>query len=233
MDVAKLFELQKLDINLAKVRRRLLQIQEALGESDEVKAARAAVATTEAELHRWHAAQKDAELTAQDLSQQIVTNETELMSGRVRVPKELEALQAKVDSLRRQLATVEESGVEALLQVETVSQRLAGEKATLATAEGAWKAGQSDLVQEEAKYRRADAQLKQQREAAAGGMDREALALYEQLRSRKAGIAIAPLQNSQCGVCHIQVPTGVASAARTRRNEAVYCPSCGRILFTG
>ncbi|MBK8048423.1 MAG: hypothetical protein IPK16_15685 [Anaerolineales bacterium] len=42
---------------------------------------------------------------------------------------------------------------------------------------------------------------------------------------------MAPVRNSQCGVCHIQVPTGVASAARSRKDEAVYCPSCGRILF--
>jgi predicted nucleic acid-binding Zn-ribbon protein len=231
MEVAKMFELQKIDINLEKARRRLAQIAEALGESDQVKSARAAASATEAELHRWHAAQKDAELMAQDLSEQIVVNENELMSGRVRVPKELESLQAKVDSLRRQLATVEESGVEALLQVEEVSQRLTTEQTTLSSLESAWKAGQTDLLQEEAKYKRIHAQLKQQRDLATRGMDQASLAQYDQLRARKAGIAIAPLQNSQCGVCHIQVPTGVVSAARSRHNEAVFCPSCGRILF--
>jgi len=231
MEVAKMFELQKIDINLEKARRRLAQIAEALGESDQVKSARTATSATEAELRRWHAAQKDAELTAQDLSEQIVVNEGELMSGRVRVPKELESLQAKVDSLRRQLATVEESGVEALLQVEAVSQRLTTEQTTLASLENAWKAGQTDLLQEEAKYRRIYAQLKQQRDLAAQKIDPASLAQYDQLRARKAGIAIAPLQNSQCGVCHIQVPTGVVSAARSRQNQAAFCPSCGRILF--
>ncbi len=48
-----------------------------------------------------------------------------------------------------------------------------------------------------------------------------------------AGIAIAPIQNGQCGVCHIQVPVGVVSAVRTRKNETTYCPSCGRVLFGG
>ena len=233
MDIARLFDLQKIDINLAKARRRLAQIKEALGESEEVKAARSRAAATEAELHRWHGMQKDAELAAEDFSQKIAANEQELMSGRVRVPKELEALQANVNSLRHQMATVEENGVEALLQVEALSERLAAEKATVAALEGAWSAGQSDLRQEESKYARALAQLKQQRDAAAQSLDAAAVAHYEQLRARKAGIAIAPLQNSQCGVCHILVPTGVVSAARTRQDETVTCPSCGRILYAG
>lgn len=233
MDIGKLFELQKLDVNLEKARRKLAQLQQALGESAELGAARKTVAATEAELHRWHTAQKNAELEAQTLAQQIAARDKELMSGRVSQPKELESLQANIEALRRQRSSIEDSGVEAMTQVETLSRQLTNEKQTLQQIEDQWKGSQAELLQEEAKYKRIDAQLKQQREAGAKALPASDLKYYEDLRRRKAGIAVAPLQNGQCGVCHILVPTGVQSAVRSRHGEAVLCPSCGRVLYAG
>jgi predicted nucleic acid-binding Zn-ribbon protein len=233
MDISRLFELQKLDVNLEKARRKLAQLQQALGESEELKEARQAFTATEAELHRWHAAQKNAELEAQTLAQQITTKDKELMSGRVTQPKELEALQANIEALRRQRTSIEDSGVEAMTQVETLSQQLAGQKQALERIETQWKSGQAELLQEDAKYKRIYTQLKQQRETGAKALPPADLKYYEEVRKRKAGIAVAPLQNGQCGVCHIVVPTGVVSAVRSRKGEAVLCPSCGRLLFAG
>ena len=233
MDIGKLFELQKLDVNLEKARRKLAQLQQALGESAELVAARKTVAATQAELHRWQTAQKNAELEAQALAQQIAARDKELMSGRVSQPKELESLQANIEALRRQRSSIEDSGVEAMTQVETLSRQLAAEQQALQQIEEQWKSSQAGLLQEEAKYKRIDAQLKQQREAGAKALPPADLKYYEDMRRRKAGIAVAPLQNGQCGVCHILVPTGVVSAVRSRHGEAVLCPSCGRVLYAG
>ena len=123
--------------------------------------------------------------------------------------------------------------MEAMTQVETLSQQLSGEKQTLEQIEEQWKGSQAELLQEDAKYKRIYAQLKQQREAGAKVLSPADLKYYEDLRRRKAGVAVAPLQNGQCGVCHILVPTGVVSAVRSRKEEAILCPSCGRLLFAG
>lgn len=233
MDIAKLFELQKLDVNLEKARRKLVQLKGALGESDELKSSRATVAATEAELEQWRTAQQNAELEAQSLSTQIEQKSKDLMSGRVRDPKELEALQANVESLRRHRSAVEDSSMDALGHVESLTAQLGAEQSALQQVEEQWKAGQSDLLNEELRYKRAYLQLKQQRETVSQALQPADLKFYEELRARKQGIALAPLQNGQCGVCHIQVPVGVASTVRSRKNEAVYCPSCGRVLFAG
>ncbi len=233
MDIGKLFELQKLDVNLAKVRRKLVQIKGALGESEELGGARKNAAATEADLHRWHAAQQDAELESQSLAQQIEAKDKELMSGRVSLPKELESLQANVESLRRQRSTVEDNGMEALLQVETLNQKLASAQASLQAIEETWNGGQSELLEADAKYKRMYRQIKQQREAVAQALPTADIEYYEELRARKAGIAVAPLQSGQCGVCHILVPTGVVSAVRSGRDEVIICPSCGRMLYAG
>ena len=233
MNIAKLFDLQKLDFNIDKTRKRVGEIRAALGESEAVAAARAAVTTTEAEVHRWHALQKDAELEVQQINERVHLDEKRLMSGEVRNAKELSALQDNVASMQRQRSAVEERGVEAMLMVEELNRRLSSERQTLTAAEGAWRSGQTELVDEETRLKRFYAQLKQQRDATAKLIDASSLNTYEQLRSRKNGIAVAPVKGSQCGVCNIQVPTGVLSAARGRSDEPAYCPNCGRILYTG
>lgn len=231
MNIAKLFELQKLDFNLDKTRKRVGEIRTALGESEAVTAARATAAATEADLHHWHALQKDAELEMQQIDEHIRLDEKRLMSGEIRNAKELSALQDNIASMRRQRGVVEERGVEAMLTVEELTRRLSDERQTLQTVEEAWRSGQTELVDEENKLKRFYAQLKQQRDVTAKSIDAGSLSTYEQLRSRKNGIAVAPVKGSQCGVCNILLPTGVLSAARSRREEPTYCTSCGRILY--
>jgi predicted nucleic acid-binding Zn-ribbon protein len=123
--------------------------------------------------------------------------------------------------------------MDALLHVETLNQQLATAQESLRQIEETWNGSQAELLQEDAKYKRIFAQLKQQRDMIAQALPPGDLRYYEDLRTRKAGVAVSPLQNGQCGVCHIVVPTGVVSAVRSRKDEAVMCPSCGRMLFAG
>ena len=229
---AELYELQKIDTMWLQVRRRLVQIQEQLGESEELTAARGVVAETEAQLHQWHGQQKDADLEFQSLKKRIVDTDTRLMSGKVTNPKELESLQASLESLRRHSSDVEDRGVEALLEVEALTEQLATNQATLSEIEANWTAAQSDLLDEEKKMKRNYVILKKRREAAAQAMDADSLTDYERLRKRKGGVAVATIAGENCGACGVKLPTGVISAARAQQGLAV-CTSCGRILYSG
>jgi predicted nucleic acid-binding Zn-ribbon protein len=232
-DIARLYELQKVDTTWEKVRRRLGQVRAQLVESDELKKQRAAVAELETTKHQWQTSQRNADLEMQALTSKINASEARLMSGQVRNPKELSALQESVEALRRQRAGVENSGVEALLNVEATTEQLAIATATLHEVEGKWQAGQSDLLEEETKLKKYFVQCKKQREALAAALAGSDLQRYEDLRQRKAGVAIASLERGICSACHVQVPTGIASTARNQSGSPVSCPSCGRILYAG
>lgn len=231
MDIARLYELQKVDANMEKVRRRVAQIRRNLGESEEVRQARAATAATHAARERLHATQLDAELNSLQLAERIQESERRLMSGEVRHTKELEALQASVESMKRQRSQVEDVALESFQQREEADQQLVAQRATLAQVEETWEAAQAALQQEEAKYKRMYAQLKQQRQEASDRLGADARALYAQLAERKAGIAVAAVRHGTCSACNVSLPTGVVSSARLIEGNPVFCPSCGRILF--
>ena len=81
------------------------------------------------------------------MAQQIAAKDKELMSGRVSQHKELESLQANIEALRRQRSSIEDSGVEAMTQVETLTAQLAGARQSLHGIEAQWQDGQATLLQ--------------------------------------------------------------------------------------
>ncbi len=232
-NAAKLYELQKIDTTWEKVRRRLVQIRALLVESDELKAARQQLTTLDAEQQQWHAQQRNAELETQTLRERFQVTEQRLMSGQVTNPKELASLQSSLEALRRQQDQVETTGVEALLKVEELNNAVEQQRKIVQTVEQKWSASQAELVNEETKFKRAFVQCKTQREKLAAELGAPLLKRYEDLRQRKAGVAVAAIEREMCSACHVRVPTGVVSAARSQAGDFVICPSCGRILYAG
>jgi uncharacterized protein len=232
-DAIKMFELQKVDVTWVRVARRIKQLQEQLGESEELRAARKQAHTTETDLHAWRAKQKNAELEVSGLAERIQSTETRLMSGEVRSPKELEQLQASLESLRRHRIQVDEDAVEALMQVEELTATLAQQQAVLTAIEEKWRTGQGGLRQEAIKLKQNYVLLKRKREQLATAMDDTLLDRYEYMRKRKAGVAVATVENGSCSACHVTIPTGVVNGLRIPNGELVVCPSCGRYLIVG
>jgi predicted nucleic acid-binding Zn-ribbon protein len=228
-DAVKMYELQRVDLTWTKVARRLQQLQELLGESAELRTARQRVSQTQAELHDWHAKQKNAELEDKTLAERIKATEERLMSGVVRNPKELEALQQNLEALRRQRETVAEDGVTAMARSEELASKLESEQAALAAIENGWNGNQTELREEETKLKHNGILLKRKREQLAAGMNETLRDRYETMRKRKAGVAIAVVQNGICSACHVTLPTGVANSLRAA-TSLVVCPSCGRYL---
>lgn len=231
-DAAKMYELQKVDVTWAKVRRRLMEVRKLLGESEELKQARELAESTESELHEWQAKQQDAELESRSLAGRIEAADDQLMSGEIHIPKELEALQASADALRRQRAHVEDNAVEAMMNVDELKGQVEELCSSVESLEAEWKSGQEHLLAEEAKLKQNYVLLKRKRESLAAQMPPDLLEKYESMRKRRGGVAVAPVRDGECGVCHVSLPTGVISALRSDRDELVLCTSCGRYLVS-
>ncbi|MEX1018275.1 MAG: C4-type zinc ribbon domain-containing protein [Litorilinea sp.] len=230
-DVARMYELQQVDLLWTKVKRRLLQIQKLLGESTELQEARQQLAGVEESLGAWTKRQVAGELETRTLASKIDETETMLMSGQVRNPKELEALQANLESLRRHRSQVEDQVLEAINQLETLAPQVAQSQAVVDKLEAAWSSGQADLRQEETKLKQNYLLIRRKREAVCAAMQPEMLERYEHMRQRKGGVAITTLDQNTCNACHVSVPTGVISNVRNGSATLVVCPSCGRFLY--
>ena len=165
------------------------------------------------------------------LSERANQAEKQLYSGSVTNPRELQALQDDVASIRRRIGQLEDDELEIMELVEPVDaeraqltgerERLDAEGARLRTALGE---AESELVAELAA-------VQAERDAAAAEVPDELWPEYDKLRARFGGVGIARLVGSTCQGCHLALPA--VEVDRIRKlplDEAVHCEECGRLL---
>lgn len=228
--IAELYRLQEIDTAWAKIRQRILQLQKFSGGSAQLLKAREEAKVAETELSQTRKEQREAETEANSLVERIRESEEMLMSGQVRNPKELEALQSSVESMRRHKSALDDRGVEAMVKADELGKRFAAQSAALTDQETEWATKQKSIDDELVRRKKEYAYLKNVREEALKTISAKYLEQYEYLRGRKNGIAVAKLEEDSCGACHMQLPVGVVGSVR-RNSSLVLCTACGRILY--
>jgi hypothetical protein len=157
--------------------------------------------------------------------------EKQLYSGAVTNPRELQALQDDVASIRRRIGQLEDDELEIMELVEPVDAertQLTGERERL-EAEGARLRAALDEAESELAAQLAAVQA--ERVAAAAEVPDELWPEYDKLRARFGGVGIARLVGSTCQGCHLALPA--VEVDRIRKlplDEAVHCEECGRLL---
>jgi len=229
-----LLEVQSLDIDAERLRHRRRTLPEASELSaTETKLADLGVAITEAASTLSAVAERQRRLEADLalLEEKISTLERRLYSGEVNVPKELQALTADIDSLRRRQSVLEDEVLAVMEEREPLEVDVAQLDARRSEFE-------ENVVRLRETIREAQAgiddnltQTMATREAAASELSGELTQRYELLRDRLGGVGAARLVNGSCGGCHLTLPaTELARIARLPADELALCDQCGRIL---
>ncbi|HYI45674.1 MAG TPA: C4-type zinc ribbon domain-containing protein [Actinomycetota bacterium] len=164
------------------------------------------------------------------VDQKIQREEQRMYSGQVSNPKELSALQAEVEMLKKKKAGLEDQELEAMVgrdQADTTVQNLTTEheQATKESGELTEKLG--ELTQSiDADLARHNANRTQ----IAGSIPDDMLILYEKIREQKHGIGAAALENGTCQGCHTALPA--KEVERLRASGGLQrCENCRRILI--
>lgn len=227
---SSLFRLQETDLELDAGRARLAEIAQALAGNPAVQAAQARARQAEAQLHKAKAALTDAELDQQTLADKIAADEARLYGGRIRNPKELQDLQAEVESLKRRRAAAEERQLLALLEYEEAEAQLKAARDHLSEAEAEARRTSAALTAEWDRLTAREADLQAERESLLTLITPADRAQYDKLRQAKKGRALARLEDGVCAACGME-PTAADRQLARRGAELVLCAGCGRILY--
>jgi predicted nucleic acid-binding Zn-ribbon protein len=229
---ADLFGLQEIDLSRDSRRALIADIESRLDEPEELVAARELLQTAEGALLEAERNQRALEAESQDLDAKIAPLEKKLYDGSIRNPKELTDLQKDIEALKQRRRQLDERGLELIDQVEQAAAALEAARRRLAEAEQAWRHEVADLLATKERAEREMARLEEERQRRTAGMDPAALALYESLRPKKAGRAVARVERGACQGCRLSLPTHIVQRAKSAAN-LVQCPSCERILVGG
>lgn len=225
-----LYRLQTIDLEIDEKIRRLKEVENSLGESQELCQAQQALQDGEKRLSQQRTKLRDQELEMQSLTSKIAAVEDQLYGGRIRNPKELASLQDELQYLKRRKDELEEQILESMIAIEESEASVTEQRERLARLEVDWQEVQARLSTEQTELLNRLSQLRAKRTELQKCMEASDLALYEDLRRRRGGRAVAILQGELCRGCGVTIPT--SQAQRARQGETLtLCSSCERILY--
>jgi hypothetical protein len=225
----ELYELQLLDIELAKAQRARVALSRGVEEQAQLDAARGELDVAEKSLLEATTENRDKELNVKTIESKRKTFQDKLYKGTVTSAKELSSMEKEIEMLGRQKDKLEERLIELMdiieerkSAVETDSKRVKELEETLSAVLEKTKKENAVLV---AKMRK----LLPEREKAASVIDPVMLKRYDAARARQGGIAVSKVVDGDCTACHTQIGIGLMRELKT---DGIHtCDNCGRMLY--
>ncbi len=228
-DLQNLIQLQALDLDADRARRRIADLPAAQQALDaRVAEHTAAVAAVKERIAAAQAARREIEKELAGVQGRLSKYKGQLME--VKTNKEYQAMQKEMSTAEHEVRAHEDKLLDHMEYAETFA-------AELKTGEQALKAAQADAVREQtaldAERLALEADLARLT-AARGGvvatLSREALMLFERVAHGRRGIAVAEARDGLCTVCHVRLRPQMYN--EVRRNDGLHqCDSCTRILY--
>jgi len=229
--ISDLYDLQEIDLEIDGRRAAASEAEGRLGESEEVEAAAGAVTGREAEVQELHKKLRASEWEVDDLTNKIKPLEKKLYGGSIHIPKELASIEEDIRSLQARKRILEDRELDVMSQLEEAERALASAKAQHAALASDWDAEQQRLKHEQETLTAEIAELEGRRSAQRSRIDSETIALYDALRAKHQGRAVAKVERGTCGGCRISLPMSLLQRARSGSDIIVQCSSCERILY--
>ena len=227
----RLQELQEIDLQLDALRAEVVQLEAALADHGEIEEARRTQAVLTKAHEQASSTLRDAELALATITAEVERKSKHLYSGSVVNSRELEALQADIAQLMQQRAVREEHALQAMVAAEESEAARDEQQDRLDSLETKFATRQKVHG---ARLRKLAVEIplrEEERAALAAQNDRVLVTPYESLRARLGGQVLVPVSQGRCTLCHIALPDTQLRRAQ-QNQEAVYCDSCGRLLFT-
>jgi len=225
-----LYDLQVVDLEID----RLLDRRQSLPALQEYRRAHESVTDLEGRLAAAQGRRRQADLAGDkaqgelDLAEEkMKREERRLYAGGIGA-RDAENLRREVEMLRR-LASEREDQILELIDAREKAEAEVAELQAAHESARAEKARLDGIIQDE--WRAIDAEIaraEDRKRAIVPLVEPGLLALYEELRPHKEGVAVGRLSEGICGGCHLRL--SAAEQVEVRREQPPRCLHCRRIL---
>lgn len=230
-----LLDLQRVDLALDRLRQRKADLpeQRTLDElTEERTETQKLVAGRQEAFDKVAREQTRLETEVSTIEEKIAHESQRLYSGDISNPKELASIQAELDGLRRRKNHVEDQLLEALEERETAEaslgellDRLSALETSIAEATSARDAAAVEIRHEFEQNEGA-------RKEIVPRIPDEILELYEDLRPKKNGVAVAALEGNVCRGCGVALSPLALDQIKRSDDPLARCENCRRILIS-
>jgi len=233
-DLHALLAVQELDTQGDQLRHRRSHLPERArldAVTTELAAVEAGGAAATAERDDLVRRQAEFEAELADNERRMTELDRRMRSGLVSAPRDLQAMAAQIDSMKRRRSDLEDAELEIMEALDPLEAQVSALQDRWAVLDDEAAGLRAEVGQAESVIDRELAGVLDARLAAAAPLPPTLMATYERLRQRLGGVGAAPLVGSSCGGCHLAIPAGELDRIRRLPPDAVAtCEQCGRIL---
>jgi hypothetical protein len=151
--------------------------------------------------------------------------------GEIKTPREFAALSREIDIAKKTNDGQSEQVRELTAQAAEIKKSIDAKEEVLSEREAGAQAETEEIEKARAAADEKMKALEARRAAAVKVVDPGLLAKYENIKRRRAGIAIAQVVGMTCKGCHRNVPPQLAITLQ-RANSIETCPNCHRIIYS-
>jgi predicted nucleic acid-binding Zn-ribbon protein len=151
--------------------------------------------------------------------------------GEIRTPREYAALSREIDIAKKTNDAQSEQVKELSAQAAELQKAVDAKEEVLSEREAEAQAAVEEIEKQRAAADEKMRGLETRRGAAVKVVDPGLLAKYENIKRRRAGVAIAPVVGMTCKGCHRNVPPQLAITLQ-KANSIETCPNCHRIIYS-
>lgn len=171
---------------------------------------------------------KKLEDTVEMQNEKIKSDEGKLFSGTITSAKEIENYQEEVKILKKRNSEMEDQTLELMIELEDISEEVKKAGAEKDKADADVSRIKNEMNEKLEVLKHIIEGLKKRRDDVASNIPDDYLKKYEEVKSKKGGIAVSVLKDKFCNVCNIQIPA--IDAEKIIDVDEIYkCPLCGRI----
>ena len=179
-------------------------------------------------LKEVQALQRQCERDVEDGLEQIKRSKGRLLN--IKSNKEYQAVLKEIEETEKANREREDRILVYMEELEALQERLREKEAELS---GVRKIHEEEKAALQKELRAAEAELAEQelqKKDMAAAVDVEILKIYNRLRHRLGGYAVAWVENATCSACHMNIPPQMYNELQ-RMDSLRFCPNCDRVIY--
>lgn len=137
--------------------------------------------------------------------------------------KEIEEAQQKIDQLEEEIISQMLLSDDIEKEIKQATEKHSQEEAKLSKEKETINQKKQELEKE-------IKELTEEKEKLLGQIPPSQSKLYNELLQKKNGIALSPVKDEFCSMCHMRVRPQVLNELKVEK-EIIFCENCGRILY--
>jgi len=224
-----LYQLQQADSQTEDSKAELSGLDNGEALAGELEAEEATLSELEERLSTAQAELHDKQLQLQGTEDDRQDKWDQTYGGVVSDPKELSALERKIEELDRRKDKLEEDIIMLLDDVETLQEQVGQKQAEVERLSSRLSEVREYFIQRSAELSKKIEELAERRSELEAQIQPGLLDDYEHARQHGANVAVAVVKDRACSACHTSVASSLIGELK-QATRVVRCESCQRIL---